>query len=376
MEHTRRRFVKASGLALTAGLAGCTGGSGGDDGTSTESPSEPSESTATGTDNDGSDAEVSAQANANVAVAAEFNVLRSRVSDAVALGTAGEFEAGASVAHDVLERFEADEAEWGSHERMEKASHDAYETFEGALERIEGGLKEENLLKARSAGQEATGAVRTAMEATVEANVVDAFDAQWFGARAANSGSLAAAGHVEAAATVAGKTLEAFEDAPAHGAMEDAAHDAYESFEDGLKAIRDGGKGGDAKTYMTKAKSATTATLDASYALASETEAGAGALATMQAGAWDAYAMTRTDAAAEADLSVLAEGVFTRFENARVHGTLEKASHEAYEQFESTLKAYQQALSSGKDIEGKLDAFVAAAVRAEFTVVGAAGKAP
>lgn len=371
MDQTRRTLLKSTGLGLAAGLAGCSGNPGSGSSSPTGGTSS-TNSTGTGTATEQTDAKASASA--NVAVAAEMNVLRSRLADAVALGTAGEFSAGANVAADVLKRFEADEHEWGTHERMEKASHDAYEQFEGAVERVETGLKAEKMLQARSAAQEANGAVRTAMGAMVDASVVDSFDVQWFGGRAANSGSLAAAGNVEAAATVADETLASFEDAPAHGALEDASHDAYERFESSLKAVRNAGKDGDSRTVASESRTALTAAIDGSYALAGEKEAGAGELAVMQAGAWDAHALTRLESSVNAGAVV--EATFKRFENARVHETLEQASHEAYERFESSLKAYQNALTSGDSVSSKLDAFVSAAVTAEFTVVGAADKAP
>lgn len=371
MDQTRRTLLKSTGLALATGLAGCSSQTN----SGSESPTDGTSSAeSNGTETATEQADVEASASANVAVAAEMNVLRSRLADAVALGTAGEFSAGANVAADVLERFEADEREWGTHERMEKASHDAYEQFEAAAERVETGLKAEEMLQARSAAQEANGAVRTAMGAIVDASVVDSLDVQWFGGRAANSGSLAAGGNIEAAATVADETLASFEDAPAHGALEDASHDAYERFESSLKAVRKSGEDGDSETVASEAKTALTAAIDGSYALAGETEAGAGELAVMQAGAWDAHALTRLESSVDAGAVVKA--TFSRFEDARVHETLEQASHEAYEQFESSMKAYQNALSGGHSVSSKLDAFVSAAVTAEFAVVGAADKAP
>lgn len=375
MNPDRRTLLKSAGLALATGVAGCSG----QDGTETESPTGSDDATDATDATDAGDDESSASASANVAVAAEMNVLRARVSDALAFGVAGEFHAGARVAADIYERFEADEAEWGTHERMEKASHEAYENFEGAVERLEAGLKEEALLKARSAAQEATGAVRTAMEATVEAEVVHALDAQWFGARAADSGSLAAAGHVEAAATVADDTLAAFEDAPVHGALEDAASEAYEAFESGLKTARKSGKGGDGKTVESQAESALTAAIDGSYKIVGDDDsgkkqAGAGELATMQANGWNARALTRLggpgESAAHAAVlnsyrlraydchwlaaqgetdtaATMAADIYAHFEEAAAHEALEEANHDAYEGFEAGLEELETAINNG-----------------------------
>jgi hypothetical protein len=59
------------------------------------------------------------EASAETAVAAEWNAMRARLYDAVALGTAGSFADGASVAQNVFARFEDASGEWGAHEQLE-----------------------------------------------------------------------------------------------------------------------------------------------------------------------------------------------------------------------------------------------------------------
>jgi len=68
-----------------------------------------------------------------LAVASEWNAIRSRLWDAAALGEAGQAEAGSAVAQNVFARFESASGEYNAHELLEETSESNYEGFEGAL---------------------------------------------------------------------------------------------------------------------------------------------------------------------------------------------------------------------------------------------------
>ncbi len=68
----------------------------------------------------------------DAAIAAEWNAIRTRLRDPVILGHAEEFAAGAGVAADIFERFEAASGEHNAHETLEETSESSYEGFEEA----------------------------------------------------------------------------------------------------------------------------------------------------------------------------------------------------------------------------------------------------
>ncbi|MEA5387302.1 DUF5059 domain-containing protein [Haloarculaceae archaeon H-GB11] len=78
------------------------------------------------------------KASADTAVAAEWNVLRARLFDAVAVGRAGNTGTAASLAQGIFADFEGMGGEHGAHESLEHTSESAYEGFETGL----GDLKE------------------------------------------------------------------------------------------------------------------------------------------------------------------------------------------------------------------------------------------
>ncbi|WP_139043128.1 DUF5059 domain-containing protein, partial [Haloferax massiliensis] len=367
MNYSRRRLLQTTGLAVaTAGLAGCNGQST-DDTTAAETESETETAAETATE----EAESSVSVDATVAVAAEWNAMRARLSDTVALAAAGRLGTAARVAGDVFARFERSSGEWGAHEQLEATNERNYETFESHL----GGARE--AYAAGDAGRGSDLAVQAAdnllaaQRGRVDAAVVDALDVLLFGARVRDAGLLAAAGEVDAAAELASAVYEDFEDAPAHSALESASGELYETFEAAVEGAADAG---DAETLAASARTAAHATVDASYELAPETVAGAGHLALMQAVGFDAEVLAglggpgdefahaaalslyraraadvpRLVAAGEADFAAtVASDVFAHFEGARAHEALEEADHDAYEGFEGGLESLTEAAESG-----------------------------
>jgi len=394
----RRNLLRSLGAAAGAtALAGCNSPSGGTEETSTDDDNDETE----GDDDSGATASVSAK----VAVAAEWSAMRSRLDDARALVTAGEFDAAARVGADVFANFEQANGEYGAHEMLEKTSMEHYEGFEGALESFTEAAEDEDAAGAKSAHESAAEHLYEAQEALVGDVTTHALDLQRLGARAANARYLAAADKYAAAATVAADTKAAFEASGAHDDVEAAAPEAYEAFEGALDATQDATGSGDADAIASEADAALAAAIEGSYAMAGHAEnAGAGELATMQARGFDAGTLAgmggpstayahaaalnvyrarafdarwlaargETDAAA-----TMAADVFAHFEGAKAHEALEDADHDAYEGFEGGLESLQSSIESG-DSDGTDDAVatVESNVRAGIdALAGATGTA-
>ncbi|QIB78327.1 DUF5059 domain-containing protein [Haloferax volcanii] len=368
MEYSRRRLLQTTGIAVaTAGLAGCNGQSSDETTTAAETDSETETAAETTTEN----AESSVSVDAAVAVAAEWNAMRARLYDTVALAAAGRLGTAARVTGDVFARFEQSSGEWGAHEQLEATNEQNYETFESHL----GGAREAYAAGDAERGSDlavqAADNLLAAQRGRVDAAVVDALEVLLFGARARDAGLLAAAGEVDAAAELANAVYEDFEDAPAHSSLESASGELYETFEAAVEGAADAG---DAETIAASARTAADATVDASYELAPEAVAGAGHLALMQAVGFDAEVLAglggpgdefahaaalslyraraadvpRLVAAGEADFAAtVASDVFAHFEGARAHEALEEADHDAYEGFEGGLESLTEAAESG-----------------------------
>ncbi len=365
MPTSRRDLLAASGaLAATVGLAGCNvlGGSDGESGDGTDGGT-PSTGTCEGP-------------SADVAVAAEWNAMRARVWDALALGVAGESGSGSAVAENVFARFEQASGEYGTHEKLEGTDERAYEKFEEALGELRSaGLDDGDLERAREEATVADEQLATAQKRLVGKPTTHVLDLQLLGARIENAGVLAAAGKFEAATTVAASVLERFENAAVHDALESADSEAYESFEAAVKNVESAAGNNDEKALRAEANAAFQAAIDGSYALATaENAAGAGHVAALQARGWDAAALAGMggpstgvahaavlttyrarvyDAAwlaAKGDAArarTMVADVFAHFEGAKAHEALESASHDAYEGFEGGLSKLQTAIENG-----------------------------
>ncbi|WP_435365473.1 DUF5059 domain-containing protein [Haloarchaeobius sp. DYHT-AS-18] len=375
MKFDRRELLRTLGAtAGAAALAGC----GATDGNQTDETSpetgQSGEDTTDSDDENESDGG-SAAVGANVAVAAQWNVYRARLADAVALGIAGDFSGGASIAEDVFASFEGASGEWGAHEQLEHTSESSYEGFEGALEALKESLESESLATAKLDARDGSQALRAAQVELVGETATQALDMQLMGANAGNVRMLAGAGHFQAAAAVAGEVLDDFEDAAVHDALESADEEAYSLFENGLKQATTAAESEDAATVESKIDAAVDGAVQGSYALAeAETTAGAGHLATMQARGFDAATLAglggpgtnfahagtlttyraravdaaRLAAAGETEVAATIAGdIYAHFEGARAHEGLEHADHEAYEAFEGGLESLKEAIENG-----------------------------
>ncbi|WP_458189156.1 DUF5059 domain-containing protein [Haladaptatus sp. NG-WS-4] len=311
---------------------------------------------------------------AKAAIAAEWNAMRARLHDAFALGVAGEFEAGATVAEDVFARFEQASGEWGAHEKLEHTSEKHYEEFEEALGQLKTALKEKNSKETKIELGLGNEHLRKAQVELVGETNVRALDLQLLGARFEDSAMLAAAGKSDAARQVAETAFDAFEKGPLHDSLESASSETYESFESAAKTTIRAAKNGKRAVVRKQANHAVTAAVSGSYDLGTENTAGAGHLAVLQAQGFDAKALAslggpstsfahaatlntyRARAAdcewvaaqgATAQAKRMAKDVFAHFEGAKAHDPLEHADHAAYEKFEHGLEELPLAAGNG-----------------------------
>ncbi|WP_424000105.1 DUF5059 domain-containing protein [Haloarcula salina] len=369
----RRDLLKTVGVTATGLLAGCPGVQSG--GSSTET----GEREATETQSESKSTEQAASVGPMTAVAAEWNVYRARLFDAVALGRAGAPSAGASVAQSVFARFEGASGEYGAHERLESVSESVYEGFEDALGELQSALSEGDVGAAADAASEASGKLQTAQQSAAGQEATRAFDLLLLGSRASNAVVAARLGSFEGAAAIAEETTVAFEDGLVYSAVESADAEAYEAFESGLSGIGEAASSEDAAAVTEQARAALDAAVQGAYAVApADSVAGAGHFAAMQARGWDAAALAsgggvgadyahattlNTYRARVHDAAWLAragetgtaatmvEDVFAHFEGAAAHDALEEADGEAYEAFEAGLSDLSSAIENG-DTEG------------------------
>jgi len=344
-------MMKGSGAVLASlGLAGCTGNNNNDETGSTESTA--------------------------LAVASEWNAIRSRLRDAAALGEAEQAEAGSAVAQNVFQRFESASGEYNAHELLEATSESNYEGFEGALGELRSaGLQQGNIERANEEAGIASTQLYEAQQAHAGDAVAQTLDLQLLGVALTDAHMLAAAGAFEAAGTVADDTYERFENAAVYETIESTDSELYEAFEGALDSVGTAADNENAEALSTAVSGGLTAAIDGSYAVApTETVAGVGQLATYQARGWDAAALAGlggpstsfAHAAAftvyrarahdavwlyengqsEAAVSVV-ENTFAHFEGARAHEALEEASEAAYGQFEDDgLSALSSAIEN------------------------------
>ncbi|WP_336336865.1 DUF5059 domain-containing protein [Haloarcula brevis] len=371
----RRDLLKTVGIAATGLLAGCPAD--GSSGPNTAADTDTVGRAATAETDGGG--ESGAAVGPMTAVAAEWNVYRARMFDAVALGRAGAPSAGASVAQSIFARFEGASGEYGTHERLESVSESVYEGFEAALGELQSALSEGDVGAAADAASEASGNLQTAQQSAAGQEAARAFDLLLLGSRASNAVVAAKLGSFEGAATVAEEATVAFEDGLVYSAVESADTEAYEAFESALAGIGDAASSEDAAAVAEQARAALDAAVQGAYAIApTDSVAGAGHLSAMQARGWDAaalasgggvgadYAHATTlntyrarvhDAAwlaragETATAATMVEDVFAHFERAAAHDALEEADGEAYEGFEAGLSDLSSAIENG-DTEG------------------------
>ncbi|WP_135533389.1 DUF5059 domain-containing protein [Halostella pelagica] len=354
MRHQRRDLLRSIGaVGIGLGLAGCS-----------SSDDEAENDDENPTEDDGSD---DSDRGPEAAVAAEWNVYRARLYDAVALGEAGDAAAGARVAGETFEDFENAGGEYGAHELLERTDEDAYEGFEGGLGALRtDGLEDGDVARARDAADRASESLADAQEALTGEDAATALALQQYGARAADVAALTTAGRTDAAASVGQSALD---DAESSGVT-----DRAEDFADALSGAVEAANGGDAEAAAEEANAAFSAAMAASYDATDEEVANAGHLAAFGARGRDAAALSAlggpgkafghaaaltvyrvlasdarwlaaqgaTDAAA-----TTAEAAFSHFEAADAHDALEAADDDAYEGFEDGLGDLQSALADG-----------------------------
>lgn len=388
----RRTFLKTAGVTLASiGLAGCNADTTDSDSTTTDQP------TSTPTTES-----VPEDVGVNAAVAAQWNVYRARLADAAALGLAGEHALGERTVGGVFEDFESASGEYGAHEKLESTSADHYEGFEAAVVSLQEALATGDGDAARSHYREADDHLAAAQRELVGEQPANALDALAFGDRAATASALAAAGKPEAAGVAANAVLTDFEDAAAHDALEEAAPDAYERFENSLGDVLSAGQRGDTEVAGSGADEALAAAVEGAYAVGTEKAVGAGHLASLQSRAYDAamvaglggpaasfahaatltayrarvYDAARLAAARQTDAAASAAiGVLEHFEGAAAHDPLEEAAPDAYEGFESGVRSLQSAIQDGSgvaDALAKVDENLVAGVEALATSTEAA----
>jgi plastocyanin len=374
---SRRDLLGAGAASLAASFAGCN--TAGD--TETD---EPTDTTGKPAPDEGSE---QATVSVNTAVASEWNAMRARLWDSLALGAAGDAETGAAIAKQTFARFEQASGEYGAHEMLETTSEANYEKFEEALGELRtAGLQAGDIGRAREEATIASTQLAEAQQALAGETTARLLDLQLLGSTVQNAAFLAAAGDFEAARTAAEDASSRFEEAAVHDALESADSEAYEAFEGAVESVISAAGNEDAEAVQTSAGEAFQAAIDGSYALAgTERAAGAGHMATLQTRGWDAAALASmggpsTAFAHAAALTVyrtraydarwlaargetdraatMASDVFAHFEGARAHEALEAASGEAYEGFETGLSELRSAIESG-DSSGVDDAVAA-----------------
>jgi len=376
MRQTRRRLLQTTSVALGGvGLAGCGGQSGTDADESTATDT--AEPTATDTAEPTATETPMAEASAATALAAEWNVMRARLHDAMALGHAGQNAAAATLVGDVFGRFENAGGEWGAHEGLESTSESAYESFEEHLGAARTGFEEGSTDEAMAALAEAETNLLSAQRGRTSGEVAEVFTIVVFAARVRDVDALATAGMTDAAETVGQGVFADFEQAAVHDTIEAAGEEYYEAFEGGMEEVVSAAGSGDAEAVHEAALASSQGAVDAAYELTSEAVAGVAHLSLMGAVGFDAemaagmggagvgvahaaglngYRVRVRDAAwlydagATEAAKAAAQSVFQHFEGARAHEALEEASEAAYEQFEHEgLESLVTAIENGDD---------------------------
>ena len=348
MRQTRRRLLRTTGVALGGvGLAGCNGSDeSGSDGTESDTTESTATETATGTPTPAADA------SAATALAAEWNVMRARLHDAMTLGYTDQPGAAATLIGDLFARFENASGEWGAHEGLEATNEDTNESFEEHLGDARSGFESGRVGDGREAAAEAETSLLAAQRGRTSESVTEAFTLLVFAARVRDVDALATAGETDAAAAVGEATFADFEAAAVHDTLESAGVEYYEGFERSLGDAIEAAEAGDAAAVHEAALSASSSVVDAVYELTAESVAGVGHLSLMGAVGFDAemaagmggpglgtahaaglnaYRVRVRDAAwlYDADESEAAQAaarsIFQHFEEARAHEALEEA---------------------------------------------------
>jgi len=336
--------------------------------------------------------------------ALDMYVFGSRALNASVLANAGLTAGAQAVAQAALADFE----EAAVHDAVEAADGDAYERFESGLETVvsaaESGASQRALDQARESAEGATaGAYALTTEAMAGASHIGALQARGWdaaavstlggpGERYAHAGTLnsyraraydaqwlARRGETDTAATMASDIFAHFEGARAHEGLEEADHEAYETFEAGLSdlqtAIEDGN--------TTGIDSAVTS-IDGALRTGIDALAG-GYAPVLQSGFFksrlaDARELYRQDKNGQA--ATIVSELFARFETNELdfHETVEETDEDLYHRFEDEhLTALQSAYENDDESavethhQGVLDALLAFEEHFSAAVASGAG---
>ena len=365
MGQKRRTMLKGSGAVLaTLGLAGCTGDSGNE----------------TSSDGGGS----TGAAAADLAVAAEWNAIRTRLRDPVILGHAEEYSAGVSVVGNIFERFEMASGQNNAHERLEETDTEQYEGFETALGDLRSALEAENLDDAHAAMKDADTHLRRAQTQLTSEEQVKQFTALVMGVHIKDVDLLLAAEALDDAALEYNKIGTKFQDKGLYDMIASADTEAADGVVDALDRAATAVESGNTSEASDAGSEAFGAATQGLHAVADADVAGAAHMAALQGLGWDAATVTTIggpstayahaagltlyrarahDAqwvAANGDTdtaAAMARDVFAHFEGARAHEALENADGDAYETFESGLSSLQTAIEN--EDSGAIDDAVA-----------------
>lgn len=365
MGQKRRTMLKGSGAVLaTLGLAGCTGDSGNE----------------TSSDGGGS----TGAAAADLAVAAEWNAIRTRLRDPVILGHAEEYSAGVSVVGDIFERFEMASGQNNAHETLEETDEEHYEGFETALGDLRSALEAENLDDAHAAMKDADTHLRSAQTQLTSEEQVKQFTALVMGVHIKDVDLLLAADALDDAALEYNKIGTKFQDKGLYDMIASADTEAADGVVDALDRAATAVESGNTSEASDAGSEAFGAATQGLHAVADADVAGAAHMAALQGLGWDAATVTTiggpsTEYAHAAALNLyrarvhdaqwvaangdtdtaaaMARDVFAHFEGARAHEALENADSDAYETFESGLSSLQTAIEN--EDSGTIDDAVA-----------------
>ena len=365
MGQKRRTMLKGSGAVLaTLGLAGCTGDSGNE----------------TSSDGGGS----TGAAAADLAVAAEWNAIRTRLRDPVILGHAEEYSAGVSVVGDIFERFEMASGQNNAHETLEETDEEHYEGFETALGDLRSALEAENLDDAHAAMKDADTHLRSAQTQLTSEEQVKQFTALVMGVHIKDVDLLLAADALDDAALEYNKIGTKFRDKGLYDMIASADTEAADGVVDALDRAATAVESGNISEASDAGSEAFGAATQGLHAVADADVAGAAHMAALQGLGWDAATVTTiggpsTEYAHAAALNLyrarvhdaqwvaangdtdtaaaMARDVFAHFEGARAHEALENADGDAYETFESGLSSLQTAIEN--EDSGTIDDAVA-----------------
>jgi plastocyanin len=362
MSYSRRSLILTTGVAAAGAATGCIGGeTNEDDGETGGNPNEEGNSNDAGPeDAEETSMEQDGGGNPALAAAASLNVLRTRLHDTVALVRAGETNVAAEEASDIFAYFEEAGGEYGVHEFVEETDHEAYEGFEDSLGALRTALEGGDVEAAEEEASTADEHLANVQYSAVSEDAGQVLDFLVLASRLYDAEHASAAGGD--GGDVGTEVFSAFETAEVHDAVEEANHDAYESFEDAMGDVADGDLGRVGDSFDSA--------VDAAYSM-SEEAAHLGYVASMVSRAHDARLVSENGG----DGSSLMSDVFAGWEEARAHEALEEADHDAYESFEGALDGYVNGLG-GDDVDASLAEFDEASTRARFALAGASDESP